>query len=164
MVERMWLGDWLSRAWEVLFQPEGFGPVPERLKARLRCGSALSAVAQYGTMQPAAAAALLCVACTPTPARLVQVSKSSEFFATRARIQARPRDFYLRCLHFIHEHSLGREQGSAGAWPAHTVGLIFEHTWHHIMGEAMWLDGLTTPECELYRCTPAQQAKASSRQ
>ena len=28
----MWLADWLSQAWEVLFEPEGFGPLPEKLR------------------------------------------------------------------------------------------------------------------------------------
>ena len=89
------------------------------------------------------------------------MSKSSEFFATRERIQARPRDFYLKSLQYIHEESLKRAQNVTGAWAAHTVGLIFEHTWHHILGEDMFLDGLTIPECELYRCSPKQQARAS---
>ena len=92
------------------------------------------------------------------------MSKSSEFFATRARVQARPRDFYLRCLQFIHEHAERHAQGRADGWPAHDVGLIFEHTWHHILGEPMFLEGLTVPECKLYRCSAADQRKARSRE
>lgn len=91
---------------------------------------------------------------------LLQVSKSAEFFATRTRLQARPRGFYLRCLQFIAQHAQQREQGLPGAWPAHTVGLIFEHTWHHILGYPLWLESLTIPECELYRCSPGEQAKS----
>ncbi|KAK9812053.1 hypothetical protein WJX73_001397 [Symbiochloris irregularis] len=122
MVERFWLGNWMLMAWPKLFEPEGFGGVPEKLK----------------------------------------VSKSSEFFVTRGRIQARPRDFYLKCLQYIHEEALRRQSNVTGAWPAHTMGLIFEHTWHHIFGEDMFLDGLTVPECELYRCNAKQEAKAAN--
>ena len=64
MVERMWLGNWLVQAWEVLFQPDGFGPVPEKLRAspdavcalRLDPGPTRSvAKALHPLMQPAAA-------------------------------------------------------------------------------------------------------------
>lgn len=121
MVERFWLGNWMRQAWDILFAPEGFGEVPEKLK----------------------------------------VSKSSEFFATKARIQARPRSFYLKSLQYIYEEGVKRRQNQTRAWQAHTVGLIFEHTWHHILGEPIVMDGLTIPECELYRCTAKQRAKAS---
>ena len=81
----------------------------------------------------------------------IRASLSAEFFATKVRIQAHPRSFYLKCLQFIHHNPLDLS--------VYYRGLLFERLWHIIFGEKPFLDGATIAECDLYKCEHQAQSK-----
>ncbi|DBB13408.1 TPA: hypothetical protein ACH3X3_005140 [Trebouxia sp. C0006] len=74
----------------------------------------------------------------------IRASMSAEFFVTRARIQLHSRTFYTKLLQYIHQNPLGLT--------AYSQAVIFEHIWHIMFGEEPYLQGLTIPGCDLYKC------------
>ena len=99
-------GEWISMAWDTLFEPAGLGEVMDRTRCPI----------------------------------------AAEFFVTRERIRARPREFYLKAISWVitSKDRLGLTRYEAGC--------VFEHLWHVIFGEPAFMEELTIAECDLYDC------------
>lgn len=73
---------------------------------------------------------------------------AAEFFVTRERIRARPREFYLKAIQWV---IVGAEKVGLTNYQ---VACVFENLWHVIFGETAFMEELTIEECQLYVCDP----------
>lgn len=80
----------------------------------------------------------------------VRCSVTAEFFATRQRIQAHPREFYLKAVEYI--MTAGPKHGLTG----YTLGCIFEISWHLIFGEPAYMEKLSIEPCDLFECNSTE--------
>ena len=71
---------------------------------------------------------------------------AAEFFVTRERIWAHPRQFYLQAIEWVitGAQKVGMDR--------YEVACTFEHLWHVIFGEPAFMEKLTIEECQLYVC------------
>ena len=75
-----------------------------------------------------------------------RTSVGAELFVTMERVLAHPRNFYVWALNWLAITT------ARNTLTGYELGLIFEHTWHYIFGEPIFLEAATIPECELYLC------------
>ena len=80
----------------------------------------------------------------------VRCSVTAEFFVTRERIQAHPREFYLKNVEYI------MTAGPKYGLNSYTLGCIYEIAWHFIFGEPAYMEGLTIQPCDLFECNTTE--------